>query len=842
MLMWIKLAHFIFRFRLTLMLLLIGITIIMAYKIPDLELSYDYVEAVPEDDPSIVYYKQFKEQFGEDANLMVIGLRDSSLYRSINFRRFKYFSDEVEKLPGVKYVISLPTLQTLVKNTETKQFDVRPVFSTIPEDQTQLDSLLNLAWQLKFYSHQLFNEENGATFMLVAIENNTLNSNKRERLVPDIQHLGNSFTEVTGIDLHYAGLPFVRTVMNGKIRSELQIFLILSVIVTALILLFFFRSWDAVVFPLIVIGIMVVWSVGTLAWFGYEITVLSGLLPPIIVIIGIPNSVYLINKYHQEYSAHGDKIKALSNIIQKIGMATLITNVTTAIGFLVLMFTDISILEEFGLVAGVNILATFVVSIIVIPSVFSYLPPPSDRQLKHLRFTMLDRVLTWLDLLVHRHRYRVLVAAGIAVVIFSVGLLQIHAVAFLVDGVPADSELKRDMAFFEENFTGIMPMEVVVDTHKKRSVTRTSTLQQVEELENFLGEQEAIAQPLSIVSFVKAARQAFYNNDSAFYALPNNRDKAFILRYLKNTENARANPAPDSSRIAFNQAGEESPMDLLSGFADSTGQKLRISLKVADIGSNEIKKLVEEKIQPKVKQLFGDSETEVQVTGASLLFTKGNEFLIDNLLVSLLIAFCIIAVIMALLFGSVRMIFISLVPNIIPLVITAGIMGFVGIPLKPSTAIIFSIVFGISVDDSIHFLAKYRQELKSNRFFVPLAISKSLHETGSSMIYTSIILFCGFIIFAGSSLSGTQYLGILTSLTLVIAMFTNLTVLPALLMAFDNGKGISAKSEQPLFHLIEHYDEFYQEDEDEEIDVNRINLPDGSSPREVLAGERKENL
>jgi len=785
----------------------------------------------------MVYYDQFKEQFGEDANLLVIGVQDSSLYQVDNFRRFKYLSDEIGKLSGVKYTVSLPSLQAIVKNNEAKKFELQPVFSDFPDSQAGLDSLLRLASTFKVYSNQLINQENGATLILVAVENNTLNSDKREQLVPDIQHLGESFSEVTGIDLHYAGIPFVRTVMNGKVRAELQLFLILSVIVTALILLVFFRSWDAVVFPLIVIGIMVVWSVGTLAWFGYEITVLSGLLPPIIVIIGIPNSVYLINKYHQEYRTHGDKEKALGSIIQKIGMATLITNVTTAIGFLVLMFTNISILEEFGLVAGLNILATFAVSIIVIPSVFSYLPPPSDRQLKHLRFSLIDRILTILDLLVHRHRYRVLGTSLLVVVIFSFGLLRIEAVSYLVDGVPADSQLKRDMEFFEKNFSGIMPMEIVVDTQKKRSATRVATLQKVEELETFLAEQEEIAQPISLVSFVKSARQAFYNNDSAFYALPNNRDRAFILRYLKNTQTAT--PAENTSEAA---ASENSPLSLQSGLSDSTGQLLRISLKVADIGSKKIKTLVEERIQPKVDEIFADSEAQVFITGASLLFTKGNEFLIDNLLVSLLIAFGIIAVIMAMLFGSVRMIFISLIPNVIPLIITAGIMGFFGIPLKPSTAIIFSIVFGISVDDSIHFLAKYRQELKSNRFFVPIAISKSLRETGTSMIYTSIILFAGFITFAASSLSSTQYLGILTSLTLVIAMFTNLTVLPALLMIFDNGKGIASRSSQPLFHLIEHYDEFYQEDDDEEIDLSRLRVPGRGKGQDELAEVRKDKL
>ena len=701
-----------------------------------------------------------------------------------------------------------------------------PVFAEIPTEQAELDSLLKVANNLRFYSQQLINPDNGATFLLIAIENATLNSNKREQLVPDIQMLGKQFSEVTGVELHYAGIPFVRTVTNEQVRAELQLFLILSVVVTALILLLFFRSWDAVVFPLLIIAIIVVWSVGTLVLLGYEITLLSGLLPPIIVVIGIPNSVYLLNKYHQEYKRYRDKVQALQAVVEKMGTATLITNVTTAIGFLVLMFTNVPMLEEFGLVAGINILATFVVSIILIPSVFSYLPAPGDRQLRHLRFRGVDRIITGLDLLVHRHRYRVLMGAGLITLLFLAGFLRLESISYLVDDVPDDSQLKQDLAFFEENFAGIMPLEIVVDTHQKRSVTRLSTLQKVEAFEQFLEEQPAISQPVSAVDLVKAARQAYYNNSPDFYALPTRRDQAFILRYLKNS--GMADPASDND--SAEAVVGTSPTRLLRSFADSTGQQLRISLKIADVGSHEIQHLIEDVIEPKAEEVFGDSDTEVTVTGTSLLFAKSNAFLIRNLLTSLFIAFCLIAAIMAMLFGSVRMILISLIPNLIPLIVTAGIMGLVGIPLKPSTAIIFSIVFGISVDDSIHFLAKYRQEMKLNRFFVPLAISKSLRETGTSMVYTSVILFFGFIIFAGSSFGGTQNLGILTSLTLFVAMLTNLTVLPSLLMIFDDGKKMAARQQKAgtaaVPPLIEHYDEFYQEDEDEEIDVDRLELPD----------------
>ncbi len=752
-------------------------------------------------------------------------MQDSALYEVLTFQRFAYLSDAIKELKGVKYVVSLPELQQLVKNTETQRFDVAPVFPEIPTQQAELDSLLRVANDLRFYSQQLINPDNGATFLLIAIENKTLNSDKREQLVPDIQMLGKQFSEVTGVELHYAGIPFVRTVLNEQVRAELQLFLILSVAVTALILLLFFRSWDAVVFPLLIIAIIVVWTMGTLVLLGYEITLLSGLLPPIIVVIGIPNSVYLLNKYHQEYKRYRDKNQALRAVIEKMGTATLITNVTTAIGFLVLMFTNVPMLEEFGLVAGINILATFVVSIILIPSVFSYLPAPGDRQLRHLRFKGVDRIITGLDLLVHRHRYRVLIAAGVITVLFLAGFLRVESISYLVDDVPDDSQLKQDLAFFEENFAGIMPLEIVIDTHKKRSVTRLSTLQKVDSLEQFLEEQPAISQPVSAVGLVKAARQAYYNNNPDFYALPTRRDQGFIARYLKNS--GMNDPETESNDAA---TSGPSPTRLLRSFADSSGQQLRISLKIADVGSHEIQRLIEEVIEPKAQEVFGDSDTEVTVTGTSLLFAKSNAFLIRNLLTSLFIAFCLIAAIMAILFGSVRMILISLIPNLIPLIVTAGIMGLVGIPLKPSTAIIFSIVFGISVDDSIHFLAKYRQEMKLNRFFVPLAISKSLRETGTSMVYTSVILFFGFIIFAGSGFGGTQNLGILTSLTLFVAMLTNLTVLPSLLMIFDDGKKMAARQQKAgnavVPPLIEHYDEFYQEDEDEEIDVDKLELPD----------------
>lgn len=801
--MWDKLSYIIIKFRLPLLIILGLVTVFMAYKAVQVTMSYNLAKVVPKDDPDMIVFEAFKEQFGEDGNIVALAIKDSAVYQVDNFRKFKYLSDEIATLEGITEVISLPAMQKMMKDTKVKKFYLEPIFPEIPDSQEKLDSMLAFALDQKFYSGQIINPENGAIMILAGIDKVYANSKKRIHLIDDIHMLGKLFTESTGIDLHYVGLPFVRAVIVVKVKREMQMFVLLSVLITGLIMLLFFRSKTAVIFPLLIIGVIVIWVLGTIVLMQYKITLLTGVIPSIIVIIGIPNSIYLLNKYHQEYNLHKDKSRAIRKVIQKIGVVTLITNATTAVGFGVLGFTDVSILKEFGIVAAINIMATFVVSIILLPSVFSYLPPPSWKHLKHLSFKPLDKILTGLDLLVHRYKYPIFFVTGVVIVLALVGLYRVKAIAFMVDDIPEDSQIKKDLYFFENNFSGIMPLEIIIDTGRPKGVHDLKNLTVIDEFEQFLQDQKYISKPVSVVSFIKAMRQAFYNNNPDWYSLPNKRDRNFILRY-------------------FNKEGEES--SLLSAFVDSTNQIMRISLKVADIGSDRMDSLINNVIVPKKEEVFKDTKMKATITGTTLLFIKGNNFLVSNLKFSFLLAFFIIAIIMGMLFANLRMIIISLIPNIIPLVITAGIMGFAGIPLKPSTAIVFSIAFGISVDYAIHFLAKYRQELFSSNFFVPVAVSKALREIGPSMIYTSVVLFAGFIIFTFSDFGGTVALGFLTSTTLFISLLTNLILLPALLLAFDDGK-----RKKDMHPLIEQTDNVYKEEDDEEIDVEQIEVKNKAS-------------
>jgi len=810
--MWTKIAQFIIRFRMPLIAVIGLITIFMGYHAVKVEMSYDFTRTVPLNDPDMVFFNRFKQQFGEDGNMMAIGVKDSSIYKLENFQKLKEFSNNLKKIEGVGEVLSLPLLRVILKDTVEKKFYFDPLFPDQIQSQQELDSLLAIARNQKFYMGQLVNVENGATMILAPMKKEYANSVKRIGVTNRLIELGTEFSNETGVQIHYAGLPFVRSVMAQQVRKELSFFLYLSAIVTGVIMLLFFRSFRAVIFSMIMIGVVVVWTIGTIALLGFKISLLSGLIPPVIVTIGITNAIYLLNKYHIEYVNRKNKMEAIEAVVQKMGLATFLTNLTVAIGFLTLLSTDITILREFGIVAGINIIGLFIVSLIMIPGILSWMPEPTPKHLRHMDFKILGGFVKFVDLIVSRHRMFIYSVTVIFTVLAIFGMSRLYSVSFMVDDIPEESAVKKDLKFVEENFTGIMPMEIEVDlqTKRKRPLQNLKIAKTIESFENSLDSITVTSRPISILSFIKASRQAFYNNNPQWYGLPTSDIEAKnVLGYLK---------------------GQSDNSGLFNSFVDSTYSKMRISMQMADIGSVKMDSMVHNIIEPKAavlvtelkKTLKSESDTvKVTVTGSSKIFIKGNKFLIENLTESLILACILITLSMAILFANVRMILISLIPNLIALMITAGLMGYFNIPLKASTALIFSITFGISVDNSIRFLAKYRQELLSSSFFVPRAVSESILETGKSIIYTSVVLFAGFIIFAFSDFGGTVALGLLTSTTLLISMFTNLILLPALILTFDKPK----KSKEHL--PIDDFDSsFIGEQEDEEIDLSKIRIHD----------------
>lgn len=770
LLMWQSLGRFIIRYRLPLLLLLAALTAFMAYHASKVQLSYDFSRAIPVNNPKYKTYQEFRKKFGEDGNLLVIGIQTDKLFQEKTFNAYAALQHNLKKVTGVDDVIGVPTAVNLVKVSETEKLKADTIFPERTLTQAEIDSASAIFLNLPFYRGILYNRSTNAWLMGVRINKDLMASKKRMEIVATINHMADEFGKKNNLTVYQSGLPHIRTVLSARIVKEMRMFILASIILSALILLWFFRSLSAMFLSLTVVVLGVIWSFATIEMMGYKISILNALIPPLIVVIGIPNCIYFLNKFHTAWNETGDKKKSLVMMVDRMGVVTLFCNLAAAIGFAVFALTQSQILKEFGIVAGINIIVLFFISLILIPAVLSFLPAPKTRHTKYLDNPGLNRWLDRLERWSLNHR-KLIYGITLGIVAISViGAARLKTLGFIVDDIPKEDKIYTDLRFFENNFKGVMPLEIVVDTKKKYGVSRNlNNLERIDSLSRFLAGMPDIAKPLSIVEGLKFARQAFFEGDSNSYAMPSSYDLPALSQYL--------NFKGDSA------AAKNSFAKIVTTFMDSSKQQARISVSMADVGSNRLPKILDS-ITTRVDQLFAKDKYDVQLTGTSVTFLEGSRYILNGLKDSIAWAFLFIALCMLYLFRSARILLCSLIPNIIPLLITAGIMGWVGIPLKPSTVLVFSVALGIAIDVTIRFLVNYKQELPHNNYDMRQTVIETIHSTGISIIYTSLVLIAGFVIFCFSGFDGTKALGWLTSLTLVTATFTNLVLLPAILISF----------------------------------------------------------
>jgi predicted RND superfamily exporter protein len=773
-----------------LIIILSLLTIFMAYEGKDVKLSYENSSLLPEKDSTRIEYQKFKNLFGEDGNVIVIGAINPNLFTLDQFNAWADLGKNIRDIDGVQEVINITRAINLVKNEETHQFSILPVVNQKATTQAEVDSLKNVILSLKFYEGMLYNPKTKATLMTITLDKKKLNDISRIALIDNIVKSVDAYKFKNNVEIHCSGMPYIRTVTMQKVKHELFLFVLISIAVATFIMFLFFKSLRVVISSLLIVGISIIWVMGSLVLFGYKITILTGVIPSLIVIIVIENCIYILNKYHWEYRSHGNKMRALSQVIHRIGFASLMTNAATALGFAAFILVPNQMLREFGVITSINIMVLYVLTITLLPIIFSLVDPPTPKHLKHLDSNFFGAVLDKVIYLISNRRNLIYGIAGGLVIIGFIGLSLMKTSGKIVDDFRSDDPTLLDLKFFESNFGGVMPFEISVDTKKRNGVLTYSTIQKIDKLQNTINQHPEFSKPLSLIEVFKFARQAYYGGDSSKYSLPTSMEKNFIFGY-----------------IPQKVGGNDNSSNLLKSFIDSTKQITRISFQMADVGTKHMDSLMAS-ILPQIDTIFDKTKFEVKVTGSSVLYAKGTNFLIRNLFESVIIAIILISILMAFLFSSFRMILVSMVPNIIPLVITAAIMGFAGIPIKPSTIIVFSIALGISVDNAIQYLSRYRHELKVNNGAIKLSALNALREAGFSMIYTSIVLVLGFSVFIVSEFGGTQALGILISTTLLIAMFFNIMVLPSLLLTLDK-RLVSKSFTEPI---IEIYDE--NEDED----------------------------
>jgi len=780
--MWNLLVRLILRNRPGILVVIGLITIFMAWQGMDVKLSYDNMRMLPANDTAVLDYEDFRHRFGEDGSVLVIGIENPDMFKLDELNAWYDLTTDMSQIEGVAGVMSIARAANIVKNDSLRKFEFLPVMSERLTTQAQADSMKAQIHSLRFYEGLLYNSKTNAYLLAVTLNKDKLNDKSRLEVTDNIVKRAEAYTAQTGHELHYSGLPFIRSVMTRKIKSELFLFVFLSICIAALILFLFFRSYKVVISSLVVVAISIIFTLGLIGIFGFKITILTGVIPSLIVIIAIENCIYILNKYHWEYRLHGNKIKALSRVVQRIGFASLMVNTATAADFAAFILVSNQLLREFGIIASISIMLEYVLCILLLPIFFSYMKPPTEKQLRHLDNRIFSKVLDKIIFFIQYRRKTVFTIAGASLVVGVIGMMMMQTSGKVVDDVSKNNIIYKDLKFFEKQFGGVMPFEISIDTKKKKGVMRLSTIEKIDELQTEVLRYKEFSKPLSVAELAKFAKQAYFNGNPEMYELPNSQEKNFVFSYFPRT-------TPGQKGV-------------LNSFIDSTQQFTRVSFQMADIGTKQMNHLLDS-IRPKVAEIFPADAYDVNITGNSVVYTRGTEFLIKHLFESVLIAIGFISLLMALMFSSVRMIVVSMLPNIVPLIVTAAIMGFTGVPVKPSTIIVFSIALGISVDNAIQYLSRYRHELKMTGNDIKQSTINALREAGFSMIYTSIVLILGFSVFMVSGFGGTQALGMLVSSTLLIAIFFNIMVLPSLLLVLDKYVVTKAFASEPIIEIYD---------------------------------------
>jgi predicted RND superfamily exporter protein len=772
--MWNFIARSILKNRLVILIVIALFTIFMAYEGRKCEISYSFNNLLPEDDSTAIVFQNFKKTYGANDNVIIVATDDKDLFTLKKFQSLYQFNQRLNAEIAVDSVFSASNFYVLRRDTSGTKFIFKKAVPQLPQSQSEVDSIKTLLYNEKFYDGLLWKSGSSISVTAVSLNPDSLDTPRRNEFILHVVHQIEIFAKANNIKYRYSGLPYVRGMIGAQVEKEINIFLLLSALITAGILFFFVRSLKAVILSMLIVGIAVVISFGTIVLFGYKLTLLSSLIPALIVVLGIPNCIFMLEKYFEEYKNHGDKMKGIHNVISKIGTAIFMINFTTAIGFATFALTKCAILVEFGIIAALNIMVLYLLCILIVPIAYSYMAEPTEKDFRRHEKKWLKTLINKVNFIIAAKRRWLVYTITIVISAISLyGIFLIETKGRIVDEIPEDNPIKVDLHFFEQNFSGIVPFEVVIDTKKKGRAVNEKTLKKIEELYLVFKQYPEFSKPVSIVDAIKYARQAYYNGNPDEYGLPDDYDKGFILT------------------MAAASTGKK--QNMLNRFVDKNRQILRVSVPMHDVASvrvNEIKK----DILPKINKIFEKKNYDVNVTGPSIMYARATELLIENLFSSLLFAMVVIAAFIAYSFKSFKMVVIALIPNIIPLLITAGVMGYFGIPLKISTLLTFSIAFGITVDNTIHFLDRYKHELEINHHDINIAVTKTLNATGISIFYISLVLFFGFFIFTSSSFGGTVALGFLISLTLLTGMLCNIIILPATLLTLE--KSIISKAEK----------------------------------------------
>ena len=732
--------------RLTLFTLAL-VTVIFGSFLKDLRLEFSIEQLFTQDDPRVERFLQFRDEFSGVDNILFLIYESNDPFSKENLDKNRQLIESLETIDGVESVTSLTNLELF---TEGGDYLLQPVYERIPYDADSLLMAKKTIMQSELVRNYIISADGKMASIMIEIDRDYNDYDGRKRILSEIDQ----FQMIVDWKWHQAGLPVIRTryvqyMIQDNIRFLFPVALVISILLALL-----FRSFAGVLLPLIVIGLTIIWTVGLMAKMGIDINIISYMIPTLLMIISVSDSVHFMVKYFQALHEFGHRREALFQTIKKIGTALMLTSVTTAVGFGALSFVNIKIVSEFGIFTAIGVFFAFIISILFLPSMFMLMKQTADDKLINYNVGVRVKVVQKISTLVRAYPKHIIISWCFIACIGTWGAVKINPHSKLLEDLRPGNKLLDDMKVAENRMGAILPVEIILEIMNDgpyEDIQDVEVMQFLDRVGAFMSAIPEIGKVMSVTQYIKEIHQAMNDGDPAFYHVPNSRN--LISQYM----------------LLYESEFET--------FFNLDYTKLRIAAQIKDIDSRRSAE-IEEEINNFI-MANAPSGVKAEVTGTAFIALRTNNYLVRNLAGSFFIAFIVVTLLMAILFRSVKMALISVVPNIIPMMMMAAVMGFFQVSLRPSTAMTFAIAFGIAVDDTLHYLTRYRMELSDRHY--QKANDATMMSTGVAMMSTTAILVSGFMVLTLSEFTFSIQFGILSSITILSALIGDLTFLPALL-------------------------------------------------------------
>ena len=727
--------------------ILAAITLVLVTFLPKVKMDFSIEQLFSQNDPVINRFLNFREEFdGVDNRIFLLYESDDPFsYKNLELNKKMVYA--FENIEGVSKVTSLTNIELF---TEGGEYLLSPVYENIPKSIDSLNIAKERILSSDLLKNYLISEDGKVAAILIEVSDSFNEHESRESIVKQIDELqlGTDWT------WHQTGLPIIRTRYVQYMIADNITFLIPVLSMLILLLSLLFRSLVGLVLPLIVVLLTIIWTLGFMTAAGITINIISYIIPTLLMVVGISDSVHFLVKYYKTLHLLGDKREALTQSLQKIGTAIFLTSITTAIGFGALSMVNIEIVKEFGIFTAMGVFFAFIITVLFIPSTLMLLGKTPKTKLEAYSRGYRVKIVKKLITIVRGHPKKIIFTGITITIIGFFGALQINPHSKLLDDLRPGNTLLEDMRLAEDRMGSVLPVEIIITVDENENfqdIQDVAVISFTDELASYISKIPEIGKVVSVSDYLKAINQAMNDGDKSFYQVPLSREIISQYMLLYDSE--------------FNS------------LINSDLTKLRIASQIKDIDSRRSAE-IEKELNTYIASVIPEGIT-AEVTGTAFLALRTNNYLVKNLLGSFLVALIIITFLMIVLFRSVKMAFISILPNIIPMMVMAAVLGFLQIPLRPATAMTFAVAFGIAVDDTLHYLIRYRMELSKQHY--RQANDSTMLGTGIAMMSTTAILSAGFLVLILSQFTPTVEFGMLSVITIITALIGDLTFLPALL-------------------------------------------------------------